>query len=354
MSQLRTCACLAVALLLTGCTAAGAAEHPVSGHAAGNQARAAGHVTGRLLIEGGPSVAADSAGRAAHFGTVHFAAAWHRRSRSGRDLRDVLGLAAARPLPRNPPFPGLEPSPAREDRGTDLLTAVVGDRQRPAHRDHRSHLHRPLSPNAGVPRVGCVRPRSRLRDRGAAGSYVLPPPRCPCAPSSRSPQECASVPFARKIRLTRKIRAAIVAQIIRISHILRIHFQCFDMLVNYGTGEVPGPGAGWPGQGRGGRARGGVAGPGAGWPGQGRGGRARGEAPSPGSGCHRVRCASGQVGGPILSVTRVRLSTLRRGRVPGPCSRRRPDPRGPSPGPPRPSVGPRTPRPCGPRRTGPG
>jgi len=79
MSQLRTCACLAVALLLTGCTAAGAAEHPASGPAAGNQARAAGHVTGRLLIEGGPiGRGGQQPGERPIPGTVTFAAAGHR------------------------------------------------------------------------------------------------------------------------------------------------------------------------------------------------------------------------------------------------------------------------------------
>ena len=75
MSQLRTCACLVVALLLTGCTAAGAAEHPASGHAAGQQAR----VTGRLLIEGGPiGPGGQQPGERPIPGTVTFAAAGHR------------------------------------------------------------------------------------------------------------------------------------------------------------------------------------------------------------------------------------------------------------------------------------
>jgi hypothetical protein len=53
MNQWRTCACVLGALLLTGCTAAGAAEHAAS-HATGHPAaRATGHVTGKLLIEGG-------------------------------------------------------------------------------------------------------------------------------------------------------------------------------------------------------------------------------------------------------------------------------------------------------------
>jgi len=49
MNQLRTFACLLGALLLTGCTAATAADH-----ATGHSTRATGEVTGRLLIEGGP------------------------------------------------------------------------------------------------------------------------------------------------------------------------------------------------------------------------------------------------------------------------------------------------------------
>jgi hypothetical protein len=63
MNQWRTCACMLGALLLTGCTAAGAveqpADHALTGatvHTAAGAAvhTAAGHVTGRLLIEGGP------------------------------------------------------------------------------------------------------------------------------------------------------------------------------------------------------------------------------------------------------------------------------------------------------------
>ena len=53
MSQLRTCACLLGVLLLTGCTTAGVAEH-MTGHTPAGPAQATGHVTGRLLIEGGP------------------------------------------------------------------------------------------------------------------------------------------------------------------------------------------------------------------------------------------------------------------------------------------------------------
>ncbi len=79
MSQLRACACLVAALLLAGCTAAGASEHPASGHAAGNQARATGHVTGRLLIEGGPSgPGGRQPGERPIPGTVTFTASGHR------------------------------------------------------------------------------------------------------------------------------------------------------------------------------------------------------------------------------------------------------------------------------------
>ncbi len=54
MNQWRTCACVLGALLLTGCTAAGAAEH-VASHGTGHSpVQATGHVTGKLLIEGGP------------------------------------------------------------------------------------------------------------------------------------------------------------------------------------------------------------------------------------------------------------------------------------------------------------
>jgi len=79
MSQLRACACLVAAVLLTGCTAAGAAGHPASGPAAGNQARAAGLVTGRLLIEGGPTgPGGQQPGERPIPGTVTFTAAGHR------------------------------------------------------------------------------------------------------------------------------------------------------------------------------------------------------------------------------------------------------------------------------------
>jgi hypothetical protein len=78
MSQLRTCACLLGALLLTGCTAAGAAEH-ATGHAPAGTARATGHVTGKLLIEGGPvSTNGQQPGERPIPGTVTFTTAGHR------------------------------------------------------------------------------------------------------------------------------------------------------------------------------------------------------------------------------------------------------------------------------------
>jgi hypothetical protein len=78
MSQLRTCACLLGALLLTGCTAAGAAEH-ATGHTAAGPARATGHATGRLLIEGGPvSAYGQQPGERPIPGTVTFAAPRYR------------------------------------------------------------------------------------------------------------------------------------------------------------------------------------------------------------------------------------------------------------------------------------
>jgi hypothetical protein len=78
MSQLRTCACLLGALLLTGCAAAGAAEH-ATGHTGAGPARATGQVTGRLLIEGGPvSPYGQQPGERPIPGTVTFATARHR------------------------------------------------------------------------------------------------------------------------------------------------------------------------------------------------------------------------------------------------------------------------------------
>ena len=75
MNQWRTCACVLGALLLTGCTAAGAAEHAAS-HTA---ARATGHVTGKLLIEGGAiGPGGQQPGERPIPGTVTFTAAGHR------------------------------------------------------------------------------------------------------------------------------------------------------------------------------------------------------------------------------------------------------------------------------------
>ena len=74
MNQLRTCACVLGTLLLAGCTAAAAAE-PGPAH----PARASGHVTGRLLMEGGPiSLSGKQPGERPIPGTVTFTAAGHR------------------------------------------------------------------------------------------------------------------------------------------------------------------------------------------------------------------------------------------------------------------------------------
>jgi hypothetical protein len=84
MNQLRTCACLPCAcllgacllgaLLLTGCTAAAAAER-----ATAYPPRATGHVTGRLVMEGGPiSPSGKQPGERPIPGTVTFTAAGHR------------------------------------------------------------------------------------------------------------------------------------------------------------------------------------------------------------------------------------------------------------------------------------
>ena len=78
MSQLRTCACLLGALLLSGCTAAGAAVHTTD-HTATGPARVTGQVTGRLLIEGGPvSPYGQQPGERPIPGTVTFTTARHR------------------------------------------------------------------------------------------------------------------------------------------------------------------------------------------------------------------------------------------------------------------------------------
>jgi len=79
MNQWRTCAGVLGALLLTGCASAGAVEHATAGHAASNQARVAGHVTGRLLIEGGPiRPGGQQPGERPIPGTVTFTAAGQR------------------------------------------------------------------------------------------------------------------------------------------------------------------------------------------------------------------------------------------------------------------------------------
>jgi hypothetical protein len=78
MSKLRTCACVLGVLLMTGCAAAGAAEH-AAGHTSGGPAWARGHVTGKLLIEGGPiSPDGQQPGERPIPGTVTFTAAGHR------------------------------------------------------------------------------------------------------------------------------------------------------------------------------------------------------------------------------------------------------------------------------------
>ena len=83
MSQLRTCACLLGALLLTGCTAAGAAEH-ATGHTPAGTARATGHVTGKLLIEGGAiGPGGQQPGERPIPGTVTFTTAGHRSVAAG-------------------------------------------------------------------------------------------------------------------------------------------------------------------------------------------------------------------------------------------------------------------------------
>jgi hypothetical protein len=87
MSQWRIGACvLGALLLLTGCTAASAAGYTATGaagHATGQTAagpnRATGHVTGKLLIEGGPiGPGGQQPGERSIPGTVTFTAAGHR------------------------------------------------------------------------------------------------------------------------------------------------------------------------------------------------------------------------------------------------------------------------------------
>jgi hypothetical protein len=79
MNQWRTCAGVLGALLLTGCASAGAAEQ-ATGHSTGHPpARVAGHVTGRLLIEGGPiRPGGQQPGERPIPGTVTFTATWYR------------------------------------------------------------------------------------------------------------------------------------------------------------------------------------------------------------------------------------------------------------------------------------
>ena len=69
MNQLRTCACLLAALLLAGCAAAGGGQAPV-----------AGHLAGRLVMEGGPiGPGGQQPGGRPIPGTVTVTAAGHRR-----------------------------------------------------------------------------------------------------------------------------------------------------------------------------------------------------------------------------------------------------------------------------------
>jgi hypothetical protein len=79
MNQWRTCARVLGVLLLTGCTAAGAAEHAADGATGHPPARATGHVTGKLLIEGGPiGPGGQQPGERPIPGTVTFTATGHR------------------------------------------------------------------------------------------------------------------------------------------------------------------------------------------------------------------------------------------------------------------------------------
>jgi hypothetical protein len=79
MNQRRTWAGVLAALMLTGCTAAGAADSGTT-HATGHApARATGHVTGRLLMEGGPlGPGGQQPGERPIPGTVTFTAAGQR------------------------------------------------------------------------------------------------------------------------------------------------------------------------------------------------------------------------------------------------------------------------------------
>ena len=79
MNRWRTCACVLGALLLTGCTAAGAAEHAASQGTSHPPTRATGHLTGKLFIEGGPiGPGGKQPGERPIPGTVTLTAAGHR------------------------------------------------------------------------------------------------------------------------------------------------------------------------------------------------------------------------------------------------------------------------------------
>ena len=79
MNQWRTCACVLGALLLTGCTAADAAEYAASQGTSQPPARATGHLTGKLSIEGGPiGPGGKQPGERPIPGTVTLTAAGHR------------------------------------------------------------------------------------------------------------------------------------------------------------------------------------------------------------------------------------------------------------------------------------
>jgi hypothetical protein len=79
MNQWRTCATVLGALLLTGCAAAGAAEHAANHPGGHPPARATAHVTGKLLIEGGPiGRGGQQPGERPIPGTVTFSTAGHR------------------------------------------------------------------------------------------------------------------------------------------------------------------------------------------------------------------------------------------------------------------------------------
>ena len=79
MNQWRTCACVLGALLLTGCTASGAAEYAASQGTSQPPARATGHLTGKLSIEGGPiGPGGKQPGERPIPGTVTLTAAGHR------------------------------------------------------------------------------------------------------------------------------------------------------------------------------------------------------------------------------------------------------------------------------------